>query len=258
VGRPGWLTARPVAHRGYHDRAAGRIENTIPAAEAAIARGFAVECDVQLTRDDVAVVFHDDTLDRLTEARGPVKARTLAELKAIPLRGTLACIPTLDEFLAAVDGRAPIFAEFKSSFDGNRRLEQAVAPRLNAYSGPLAVMSFDPDSVLALKTLAPALPRGMVADSFTDAEWAPIPPLRRLALRHLAAAARVKPGFIAYGVHDLPADAPLLLRHLGTPLLTWTVRTDADRATARRYADQIIFEGFDPEPATGTVSERSE
>ena len=250
---PSWLTARPVAHRGYHDRGAGRIENTIPAAEAAIARGFAIECDLQLTRDDVPIAFHDDTLDRLTEATGPVAALTLAELRAIPLRGTEARIPTLEELLAVVGGKVPLFAEFKSAFDRNRRLEQLAAPILSAYSGPLAVMSFDPDSVLALKKLVPNLPRGMVADSFSDEEWKPIRPLRRFALRHLAAAPVVMPSFVAYGVHDLPADAPLLLRHLGTPLLTWTVRNDAERATAHRYADQIIFEGFDPE-ITGTVS----
>lgn len=251
---PAWLTARPVAHRGFHDRAAGRIENTLPAAEAAIARGFAVECDLQLTRDDVAIVFHDDELDRLTEATGPVAARTLAEIKAIPLKGTDARVPTLEELLATVAGRVPLFAEFKSAFNRNRRLEQAAAPRLAAYAGPLAVMSFDPDSVLALKKLVPGLPRGMVADCFTDAEWKPIRPLKRLALRHLAAAPMVMPGFVAYGVHDLPADAPLLLRHLGTPLLAWTVRTAADRATARRYADQIIFEGFDPEAGSGEAT----
>ncbi len=246
MGGPLWLTAQPVAHRGYHDRDAGRIENTIPAAEAAIARGFAIECDLQLTRDDVAIVFHDDTLDRLTEATGPVASRTLAELKAVALRGTDARIPTLDELLAVIAGRVPLFAEFKSRFDRNRRLEQVAAPALSAYAGPLAVMSFDPDSVIALKKLAPALPRGMVADSFTADEWKSIPALRRMALRHLAAAPLVAPAFVAYGVHDLPADAPLLLRHLGTPLLAWTVRTEADRAIARRYADQIIFEGFDP------------
>ena len=256
MGAPTWLTERPIAHRGYHDRSAGRIENTIPAADAAIARGFAIECDVQLTRDDVAIVFHDDTLDRLSEAKGAVGSKTLAELKAIPLNGTDARIPTLDELLAVIAGRVPLFAEFKSGFDRNRRLEQVAAPRLAAYAGPLAVMSFDPDSVLALKKLAPAPPRGMVADCFTDEEWKPIPPLRRLALRHLAASPMVKPSFIAFGVHNLPADAPLLLRHLGMPLLTWTVRTEADRATARRYADQIIFEGFDPE-ITGTASARS-
>lgn len=250
---PSWLAARPVAHRGYHDRKAGRIENTIPAAEAAIARGFAIECDLQLTRDDVPVVFHDDTLDRLTTATGPVAARTLAELKLIALRGTDAPIPTLEELLAVIRGRVPLFAEFKSRFDRNRRLEQLAAPVISAYSGPVAVMSFDPDSMLALKKLAPDLPRGMVADSFTHEEWKTIPSLRRLALRHLAAAPLVMPSFIAYGVHDLPADAPLLLRHFGVPLLTWTVRTDADRATARRYADQVIFEDFDPEPM-GTAS----
>jgi glycerophosphoryl diester phosphodiesterase len=252
------LFARPIAHRGLHDRSRGVIENTPSAVRAAVEAGYGIEVDVQRTAEGEAVVFHDDTLDRLTEATGPVAGRTLAELKAIPLRDTEARIPTLDEFLAAVAGRVPIFAEFKSGFDRNRRLEQAAAPRLNAYHGPLAVMSFDPDSVLALKKLAPSLPRGMVADGFTDAEWAPIPPLRRLALRHLAAAPRVKPSFIAFGVHNLPADAPLLLRHLGTPLLTWTVRTEADRATARRYADQVIFEGFDPEPVTGTASAQSD
>jgi len=253
VGRPAWLTAQPVAHRGYHDRDAGRIENTIAAAEAAIARGFAIECDVQVTRDDVAVVFHDDTLERLTAATGRVSKMTLAELKSVPLAATATVIPTLEEFLAAVAGRVPLFVELKSDFAGNRRLEQAAAPALAAYAGPLAVMSFDPESMVTLRRMLPSVPRGMVADRFSDDEWSMIPPLRRLALRHLAAAPRVMPSFVAWGVHDLPADAPLLLRHLGVPLLTWTVRTAADRSTARRYADQIIFEGFDPD-ATDTAS----
>ena len=109
-------------------------------------------------------------------------------------------------------------------------------------------MSFDPDSMLAMRKLAPQPARAAWSPTAsTGEEWKTIPPLRRLALRHLAAAPLVAPSFVAYGVHDLPADAPLLLRHFGMPLLTWTVRTEADRATARRYADQIIFEGFDPE-----------
>ncbi len=146
----------------------------------------------------------------------------------------------------------PLFAELKSRFDGERGLERAVAPSLASYSGPLAVISFDPDSLLAMKTLAPSLPRGMIGDGFRGKEWAGIRPLRRFALRHLLAAPVVRPAFVSYAVHDLPADAPLLLRHLGLPLMTWTVRTEADRATARRYCDQIVFEGFDPD-ATSTA-----
>jgi glycerophosphoryl diester phosphodiesterase len=256
MAAPAWLTARPVAHRGFHDRAAGRIENTIPAAEAAIARGFAIECDLQLTRDGVPVVFHDDALDRLAEATGPVAARTLDELRDIPLRGTTARIPTLTELLAAIDRRVPLIAEFKSRFDRDRRLEAAAASRLAAYGGPLAVMSFDPESVRVLGEFLPDLPRGLIADSYTDPEWDFIPPLRRLALRHLAAVPAIVPDFLAYAVYDLPAEAPLALHAVGMPLLVWTVRTAADRATAARYADQIIFEDFDP-AVTDTASARS-
>jgi glycerophosphoryl diester phosphodiesterase len=250
---PSWLTARPVAHRGFHDRERGRVENTLPAAEAAIARGFAIECDLQLTRDGVPIVFHDDTLDRLTTATGPVDARSLAEIRGISLRDTDATIPTLAELLALIAGRVPLFAEFKSRFDGNRALEAVAAPLLAAYAGPLAVMSFDPDSVRALGAHLPGLPRGLVADSYTDPEWNFMPPLRRLALRHLAAVPGLAPDFLAYAVADLPSDAALAVKTAGLPLLTWTVRTAADRATAARYADQIIFEGFDP-TATDTAS----
>jgi len=253
MAAPSWLTARPIAHRGFHDRTADRVENTLPAAEAAITRGFAIECDLQLTRDDVPIVFHDDTLDRLTTASGPVASRSLDEIREIHLRDSAARIPTLAELLALIGGRVPLFAEFKSLFDGNRRLEAVAAPLLAAYPGPLAVMSFDPESVRALGTLLPGVTRGLVADSYTDPEWDFIAPLRRLALRHLAAVPALAPDFLAYAVADLPSEAALSVKDAGTPLLTWTVRTAADRATAARYADQIIFEGFDP-AATGTAS----
>ena len=142
------MTARPIAHRGYHDRAAGRIENTLPAAEAAIARNFAIECDVQPTADGRVVVFHDDRARPPDRSGGPVGKRTLAELRAIRLRDTDAGIPTLEELLDVVDGRVPLIIELKSQFDGDRRLEKAVAPILADYSGPAAVMSFDPLSMV--------------------------------------------------------------------------------------------------------------
>ncbi len=116
---PAWLTARPIAHRGLHVRADGVIENTVGAARAAIAKGFAIECDVQLTRDLEAVVFHDFTLDRLTEATGRVADRTAAELAATPMRGTTDRIVPLAEFLGVLDGKVPLVCEIKSAFDGD-------------------------------------------------------------------------------------------------------------------------------------------
>lgn len=243
----GWLTERPIAHRGYHDRAAGRIENTLPAAEAAIARNFAIECDLQLTADGRVVVFHDDTLDRLGEAEGPVGARTLADLRAVRLRDTDARIPTLEDLLDLVDGQVPLVIELKSQWNGDRRLEQAVAPILDGYSGPAAVMSFDPMSMVAMRRLLPSLPRGMTADDFRGGDEGRLPWPQRFALRHLLGAAAVWPHFVSFGIDALPASAPLMLRHVGVPLICWTIRTPADRAKARAYTDQITFEGFDPD-----------
>ncbi len=251
MARLDWLTRRPIAHRGYHDHAAGRVENTLSAAQAAVERDFAIECDLQLTADGQAIVFHDDSLDRLTGATGPVRARSLAEIRAIPLRDTSDPIPTLAELLATVSGRVPLVIELKSDWTGYRGLEASVAPILSAYSGPAAVMSFDPDSMRAMRRLVPGIPRGLVADHFDpDPEMPVFPPLRRFALRHLLAAVDVGPSFISHGIASLPAPAPLFLRRvIGLPLITWTIRTAAEREKARRYTDQITFEGFDPDAA---------
>src|SRR5690606_30734226 len=99
-----------------------RIENTLPAAEAAIARGFAIECDIQLSADDRVIVFHDDTLDRLTSATGDIAKHSLAEIRAARFRAGDAVIPTLEDLLDLVDGRVPLIVEFKSRFAGDRRL----------------------------------------------------------------------------------------------------------------------------------------
>ncbi len=243
-----WLTARPIAHRGYHDAAAGRIENTLAAAAAAIEHNFAIECDVQATADGKVVVFHDHTLQRLTEGKGPMGVVSLGELRAIRFRHGDARIPTLEELLDVVDGRVPLVIEIKSTWSADRRLEAAVAAALSTYIGPVAVMSFDPRSMAEMRRLAPEIRRGLTADNFPRVDWRHLSSAARLANRHLLSAPLTLPSFIAYGIKAMPALAPLALRRIsGPPILTWTVRTAADRGRAKRWADQIIFEGFDPD-----------
>src|SRR3979409_1755411 len=86
VRAPDWLTARPVAHRGLHDRARGIIENMPAAAKAAVSANFAIECDIQLTADGEAMVHHDDELGRLTDGSGALLGKTAAELKAVAFK----------------------------------------------------------------------------------------------------------------------------------------------------------------------------
>jgi glycerophosphoryl diester phosphodiesterase len=246
---PDWLTARPVAHRGLHDRTRGIIENMPAAAAAAIAGNFAIECDIQLSADGEAMVHHDDALGRLTEGSGPLRNKTSAELKQVGFKDTPERMMSLGDLCALVAGRVPLLIEVKSRFDGGRRLVARMAEVLASYDGPAAGMSFDPDQVMALRDLMPSRPRGVVAErSYDESDWPEATPAQRRGMLHLRHAFRTQPHFVAYSVDDLPAAAPWIARNIfGCPLLTWTVRTPEQRAKAARQADQMIFEGFRPQ-----------
>jgi glycerophosphoryl diester phosphodiesterase len=248
VRAPDWLTARPVAHRGLHDRARGIIENMPGAAQAAVEANFGIECDIQLTGDGEAMVHHDDTLGRLTEGSGALLDMTAAQLKAVKFKETSERMMSLGDLCALVGGRVPLVIEMKSHFDGDRKLVARMAEVLASYSGPAVGMSFDPDQVMALREIMPALPRGIIAErSYDEADWPDATPAQRRGMLHLRHAFRTRPHFVAYWVNELPALAPWIARNIfGLPLLTWTVRTPEQRERATRYADQMIFEGFRP------------
>jgi len=243
-----WLTARPIAHRGLHDAQKGIIENTSSAFNAAIAGGYGIECDLQRSADGEAMVHHDDALGRLTEGRERLDAQTAAELRRVPFKATADRLISLGELCDLVAGRAPLVIELKSRFDGDQRLVARAADVLSGYRAPAALMSFDPAQIAALRTIAPKLARGMVAERhYRNHEWELLPAGSRHALANFTHVLRTRPQFIAYAVRDLPAAIPLLARHaFALPLLTWTVRSADDQHRAARYADQMIFEGFRP------------
>lgn len=243
----GWLTERPIAHRGLHDAANGIVENSRSAIAAAIQHGYAIEIDLQLTRDGQAVVFHDETLDRLTGEKGPVVERTQAELAAIRYRDGTDTITPLAGLLEQVGDAVPLVIELKTLWDGADRLERFVADALASYRGRAAVMSFDPHAVSTLRRMAPDLVRGIVACGFDDTDhWPMLSPWQRFYMRHLLHWHKTKPDFISYHQMGLSGPAPRLARVLGCPVITWTVRTEAEHARAARWADQITFEDFLP------------
>jgi glycerophosphoryl diester phosphodiesterase len=241
-----WLTARPVAHRGLHDSAAGVIENTASAFRAAIEGGFSIETDVQITADGEAMVHHDFALGRLTLGSRQLAAMTAAGLKDVPFKGTTDRMMTLGELCDLTGGRVALVIELKSRFEGDLALARRAADVLKTYPGPAVLMSFDPAPVAALREIAPALPRGIVAEHrYEDSEWLTGSQKRSLAL--LTHAPRTRPHFVAYHVKDLPSPGPWIARNIfGLPLLAWTVRSEEDRTRAGRWADQMIFEGFRP------------
>jgi glycerophosphoryl diester phosphodiesterase len=252
VNAPSWLTAHPIAHRGLHDASRGVLENTLGAAERAAARGFSIECDVQPSADGEAMVFHDDALDRLTLASGPLRLKRAAEIKTIGMKASAEAIPTFPELLARVAGRVPIICEIKSAFDGDMRLAERVAEIAADYRGPLALKSFDPAIIAHFRKHGrpprPAdapRPLGVVAEAhYADPYWRALSAEQKRSLANFLHYSETRPDFLSYCVDDLPNAVPFLLRSLGaTPVMAWTVRTMAQRQAAAQWVDQIVFEG---------------
>ena len=238
----------PLAHRALHDRAAGRIENSLSAVQAAIAAGYGIEIDLQLSSDGVAMVFHDDDLDRLTAETGPVRTRTATALGAIPLTGSGDTIPTFAQVLTLVAGRVPVLVEFKDQSlmmtETDASLESAAAADLHGYLGPMALMSFNPHSVAHLARLAPKIPRGLTTAAYDPADWHPLPETTCARLRDIADYDRTASSFISHDAADLARPRVAALKAQGATVLCWTIRSPEAEAQARRIADNVTFEGY--------------
>lgn len=241
---------RPIAHRGLHDASVGRIENTAPAFEAAITAGFGIECDLRPARDGTPFVFHDAMLNRLIDAEGPIDARSPSELAALRYRAQSTALLSYSSLLELIAGKVPLLVEIKSDWvEPDPRFLSAIAELSLAYRGPLALMSFDPAVITALRSLAPGLPRGIVSGMYEGMEWRAdaIDAERAYRLSHCLEAGPAEPGFIAYAVDALPTPAMRFAREVvRLPLFAWTVRTPEQLAHARAWADAPIFEHIDP------------
>jgi glycerophosphoryl diester phosphodiesterase len=249
---PAWLVERPIAHRGLHDKTRGVIENTLASAQAAIARGYAIEFDIQMSIDDEAFVFHDQTLDRMTNATGPFAAQNAAEIGKIRIKGADEPPPTLATFLATVGGRTPLICELKSRFDGDWRVADRVVALAAGYDGPLAFKSFDHDLAAYLRLRRPrtaqtggACPIGLLAQaSYDDPEWALLSAEQKRDWTDFDHFDLARPDFLSWNVDDLPHKIPFLMKELtGAPVIAWTVRNPRHREAARKWADQVVFDG---------------
>ncbi len=205
--------------------------------EAAIADGFGLECDIQLSRDNVPLVFHDWELERLTAEHGKVALKSADELCELTLGQTDQTIWTLADLLELVGGNVPVLVEVKSLPDFDIAAAcAAISSVIADYSGPLAVMSFDPRMGEWFAKHAPQHTRGLVCTDTLDHGF-------KHAWRQPNAIERAQPDFLACDIRDLPNVIAGMWRQTGNPLLTWTVRTQDLRKRALTHTDAMIAEG---------------
>ncbi|MGB4580257.1 MAG: glycerophosphodiester phosphodiesterase family protein [Coriobacteriia bacterium] len=233
---PVWLIAQRVSHRGMWADGSARPENSLAAFEAAAAAGFAVELDVHSSADGVTVVVHDSELERMTGADVLVEDLTLDELKELRLLGGVERIPTLEEALALVDGRVPVFVEIKNEGEVGA-LEDDVAAQLTAYSGDACVMSFNPYSLARVAEAEPDITRGQLASRFKGED---LPWYQKLLLANMMMNWTSKPDFIAYDIDALPCPGVTVQTWRGRPILGWTIDNADELAYAESYCDGFI------------------
>ncbi len=244
---PAEFLRAPIAHRALHDIADHRPENSRAAIRAAVAAGYGIEVDLQLTADDRAMVFHDYDMTRLTGRPGPIRQTTCAQARATSLLHGDDGIPTLDEVLELIRGKVPLLIELKDQ-DGAMGtdigpLEHDTVRALRGYEGPVALMSFNPNSVAELARLAPHLPRGLVTCSY-DPKVELLPQKVCDHLREIPDFDRVGAAFISHEAEDLSRPRVAELKARGVPILCWTVRSPGQEAEARKVADNVTFEGY--------------
>lgn len=248
VPLPAAFLKAPIAHRALHDIAQGRPENSRAAVRAAIDAGYGIEIDLQLSRDGVPMVFHDETLERLTPREGWLWDLTAAQLAEVPLKGGDETIPTLAEILGIVAGRVPLLIELKDQTlrmgETNGRLETATAALLTSYDGPVAVMSFNPHMIARMADLCPSIPRGITTSAYDPADWAPLPAETCDRLRPIPDYDRVGASFISHEHTDLDRPRVAELAAQGAAILCWTIKSPEAEAAARRIAQNVTFEQY--------------
>jgi glycerophosphoryl diester phosphodiesterase len=226
VSLPAGLLDAPIAHRGLW-RGGGAPENSLAAFEAACKAGYGVELDVRLSADGEVMVFHDDTLERMTASSGMVEEQTADELRALRLLGSDQAIPTLDDVIRLIDGRVLVLVELKTPPGQEGLLESRVADLLARSPGAAAVLSFNADALAWMKRHAPRISRGLNART-ADA---------------LGQAALAGADFLSVQL-DLAAHPEVQAWRGTAKAIAWTARCAADRDRLKGLADNLIFEGF--------------
>ena len=236
------------AHRGLHDRTAGRPENSLSAFRAAARAGFGAELDVHLMADGSLAVVHDSDLMRVCGKAGRVESLRREDLGAYPLLGSGETIPLLEDVLGVFEKRSPLIVELKPARGNVRALTDAAMERLADWQGAYCVESFHPSVLMRLRKRWPETVRGQLSQRYGKGCHSGYGALADWAMTHLLVCALGKPDFVAYRWQD--RDEPALARvkeRRGVREVSWTVRDRETMARLEAAGCTVIFEGFLPD-----------
>ena len=235
-----WIKETPIAHRGLHTK--DIPENSLSAFENALKNNYAIELDVQFTKDKEVVVFHDENLKRMTNDTRNIEDVNYDELKNLRLGNTNEIIPTLEEVLELVDSKVAILIEIKDCKD-YIELSEKTYEILKGYEGNYAIQSFNPFILEWYKNNASEVIRGQLSGTFTEGSES-LNSFEKFVLKNMLLNFKSKPNYIGYELEGIPKSKLESLRKKGVPIIVWTVKNKEDMEKAYKYSDNITFENF--------------
>ena len=225
-------------------------ENSLPAFAAAVQNGYGMEMDVQFSSDRKLLVFHDDTLTRMTGTKGWVRDYPYDQICQMPLKGSAEHAPLFSEFLQTVDGKTPLIIEIKSRHEYTGEyldaLCHATLDGLKGYNGPYCIESFDPRVVKRIRKFAPQVLRGQLVDSYRAYRKEGANPIHAFVISHCFGNFMARPDFIAW-CPDKQNWAVRLCARLGAMMVMWTALPEHDQAALEKQYDAVIFQWYHPE-----------
>ena len=234
------------AHRGLFNNKSEAPENSLAAFRLAVENGYGIELDVQLSKDNIPVVFHDASLKRMCGADGKVWDYTLAELKQMKLMRSNETIPTFQETLDAIAGKAPIIVEYKLDRVQTKVCElgnELLTAYEKKYHGAYCIESFHPLALIWYKKNRPDVIRGQLSQNFQKgSETGKKNAAYTVLLTHLITNVAARPDFIAYNHLDYKNLSRRLCRIMGALSVTWTIKSVAEYEKVKSEFDLFIFD----------------
>ena len=229
-----FLTQNIISHRGIHDNKKV-YENSLQAIKKARDKGYIVEIDIHLTKDNKIVVFHDYNTKRITGKNLIIEDSTYKELN----NQNILHIPLLEEVLDLVDKKVPLLIEIKQ-LNKVGQLENTLMDILKNYQGKYAIQSFNPKVLYWFKKNYPNIIRGQLSYQYNNKN---IPKIENFILKNMLFNFITKPNFISYKYNELSLDKILKYKKKYI-ILGWTIKEEKEYNKYIKYYDNLICENF--------------
>lgn len=227
-----------IAHRGLHNEKIP--ENSLKAFAKAKNLKLPIEFDVQLTKDNQVVVFHDQSLFRLTGIRKNVDKCTYEELRKYKLKDTDEKIPLLEDVLQLINAEVFLDIEIKHYKHPSKTVKK-VSELMQKYKGEYTIKSFNPLIPYLYKKRNPYVKCGVLVGNLDNTK---LPGFVKNILLQLKYLKIYKPDFVAYNINAINKTIIDKLNKESIPLHLYTIDNAQSLKKAQGLSDTIIFENI--------------